>query len=466
MKKSFKYLAAILLFMIAAAGYYLYKAAPVASGYTSKYLCSFAFNSGQDPDEAMELFIKPVNGLFDFVHYHVDRSQKTVTASLFGFLRPATSVFRDGCGCTLIIDKDVETLRQQTRGLTLEPPALPDTTWPAGNRVEAAQIPVHIDLQKLKTRINREFTETTEDPAERINTLAIAVAYKDQIIAEQYRPGITDRTPLLSWSASKSVTNALIGRWVQLKGLDIYQPTGFQEWANDERKMITIDQLLRMESGLHFDERYAPMAEAVEMLYETPDMAAYARDKPLEAAPGTQWSYSSGTTNILAHYLLDLTGGDIQSLETFAHRELFDKLGMTSAIFEHDESGSFVGSSYFFASARDWLRFCLLFKNNGVWNGEQLLPAGWVDYSLKPTPHAPSGKYGAQIWLNAGGEEPGDRLLPRLPEDTYAFEGYQGQWFVVIPSRELMIARFGVTNTKNWQVEDLIADLLEILDQP
>ena len=137
---------------------------------------------------------------------------------------------------------------------------------------------------------------------------------------------------------------------------------------------------------------------------------------------------------------------------------------MTTAIFEHDESGAFVGSSYFYASARDWLRFCLLYKNKGIWNGEQLLPKGWVDYSLRPTPHAPDGRYGAQIWLNAG--EPGsdERLLPRLPDDTFAFEGYQDQWFIVIPSRGLMAARFGVSNGDNWSVEELLLGIMEAID--
>lgn len=459
MKRSLKYIALILVVLAAGLAWVL---APIGNGYTAKYLCSHVFTSGQGPEEAMELFIEPVNPLFKGVRYQVDYDQKEVTAWFLGFLRPATAVYREGCGCTLLVDDTREELMQQAEGLEIERPVLKDTLWPAGNRVDLQNVPPNVDIEKLNERLRREFEETTSDPNEMINTLAIVVAYQDRIVAEHYRPGIDADTPLLSWSASKSITGALIGRLVQTKGLDIYRPAGFPEWEKDERKAITIDQLLRMESGLEFDERYVPFAGAVEMLYESPSMGAYALAQPLAAPPGTRWSYSSGATNILAKILLEETGGTLRTMEEFAHNEFFSKLGMTTAVFEHDESGAFVGSSYFYASPRDWLRFALLYKNKGAWNGGQLLPEGWVDYSLTPTPNAPGGRYGAQVWLNAGSPE--ERLLPRLPKDLFAFEGYQDQWIVVIPSRDLMVARFGVVNGGNWSVEELILGILEAID--
>lgn len=463
MKKTLKYTAAIPAVLLAATFYFANESAPVATGYPAKYLCSHTFNSGQDADEAMEYFVRPVNPIFSLVRHEVDYEKKAVTVRLFGWFLPSTAVYREGCGCTLLVDKDREALMVQAQGLPFERPVLKDTLWPVGNQVDLQGIPDNVDIDKLNERLRREFQETADNPKERLNTLAIVVAYQDRIIAEHYRPGITDTTPLLSWSASKSITSALVGRLVQTQGLDIHQPPGFPAWAGDDRSAITVDQLLRMESGLAFDERYAPLSDAVEMLYNSPDMGGYALAQPLAAEPGTQWSYSSGTTNILAKILLEKTGGSLRRLEEFAHNEFFGKLGMTSAIFEHDESGAFVGSSYFYASPKDWLRFALLYKNKGVWNGEQLLPEGWVDYSLRPTPHAPGGRYGAQIWLNAAGAGPEERLLPRLPEDAFAFQGYQDQWIVVIPSRNLMVARFGVTNTPGWSVEELILDILEAL---
>lgn len=461
MKKSLKYIAGALVLLAFALAWIL---APVGNGYTAKYLCSHALTSGQDPEEAMELFIEPVNPLFRAVRYRVDYEQKEVSAWFLGFLRPATAVYREGCGCTLLVDGTREALAQQAEGLAVERPVLKDTLWPAGNRVDVQNIPANVDIKRLNGRLRREFEAPAAGSTEGVNTLAIVVAYKDTIIAEHYRPGIGADTPLLSWSASKSITGALIGRLAQTKGFDIYRPAGFPEWEQDERKAITVDQLLRMESGLEFDERYAPFADAVEMLYQSPDMGAYALSKPLAAAPGTSWSYSSGTTNILAKILLEKTGGSFRALEEFAHNEFFSKLGMATAVFEHDEHGAFVGSSYFYASPRDWLRFALLYKNKGAWNGEQLLPEGWVDYSLTPTPHAPDGRYGAQIWLNAGAPGSDERLLPRLPRDLFAFEGFQDQWIVVIPSRNLMVARFGVTHDPAWSMETLILDILDCIE--
>lgn len=461
MKKAIKISLLSLLAIASIAAVVLYKAMPVGTGYTAKYLCSHVFTLGQDPATAMEQFVKPVNKLFEFVTYEVDVEKKEVTASGFGFLRPMTAIYREGCGCTLLADASREELLAQMANLTIEKPVLPDTVWPIGNRFDPELVPANVNLPKLNEVIRQQFEETTSDPAEMVNTLAIVVAYKNRIVAEQYREGITDTTPLLSWSASKSITGALIGTLVKNRGFDIMAPAPVAAWQNDERKRITTDQLLRMESGLKFREMYIPMTDVVEMLYESGDMGALAASKSPEAGPGSRWAYSSGTTNILSKILFDQTGGSLASVENFARRYLFDKLGMTTAIFEHEAAGTFVGSSYFYASPKDWLRFCLLYKNCGVWNGEQLLPEGWVDYSLTPTPNAPLGQYGAQIWLNRGKpENPSDRLLPKLPTDTFVFQGYQGQWFIVIPSKDLMIARFGITNTPDWSMEDLVVDIL------
>ncbi len=464
MKKAIKISLLSLFSLIVIAAMVLYIAIPVGTGYTSKYLCSHVFTLGQDPAFAMEQYVKPVNKLFEFVTYEVDYENKEVTASGFGFLRPMTAIYREDCGCTLMADSDREELLAQTEHLTIERPVLPDTVWPIGNRFDPAQVPANVYLPKLNEVIRQQFEETASEPADKVNTLSIVVAYKDRIVAEHYREGITDTTPLLSWSASKSITGSLIGTLVKNRGFDIMAPAPVEAWKNDERKNITTDQLLRMESGLKFGEMYIPMTDVVEMLYESGDMGALAASMSLEAGPGSRWSYSSGTTNILSKIFFDQTGGSLASVENFARQHLFDKIGMTTAIFEHDAAGAFVGSSYFYASPKDWLRFCLLYKNGGVWNGEQILPEGWVNYSLTPTPNAPDGKYGVQIWLNSGNpDNPSDRLLPKLPTDTFVFQGYQGQWFIVIPSKELMIARFGITNTPDWSMEDLVVDILETI---
>ena len=228
------------------------------------------------------------------------------------------------------------------------------------------------------------------------------------------------------------------------------------------RKEITIDHLLRMESGLDFDENYTPLAKATEMLYASADMGAFAASRPPAAAPNHRWVYSSGSSNLLADILYTRIGGTPAQMHHLAYDKFFNRLGITTAIFEHDESDAFVGSSYLSMSARDWLRVCKLYMDDGVWNGERILPKGWVKYALNTYANATDACYGAHIWLNAAAE-PADRQMPGVPADAFMFKGFQSQWIVGIPSKELMVARLGVTNGDEVRsTEDVIVKVLEV----
>ncbi|MDD9304147.1 MAG: serine hydrolase [Desulfobacter sp.] len=215
---------------------------------------------------------------------------------------------------------------------------------------------------------------------------------KNRIIAEKYAPGFDKDTPMLGWSMSKSVTNALVGILVKDKRLDINSSALVDTWkAPDPRNKITLDMMLRMSSGLEFQESYAPFKDATQMLYASKSMAAYAAGKDLGSAPDTQWYYSSGTTNIIAKIVKDSVGGSLESFHRFSKNRLFDKIKAFSAVIEPDASGAFVGSSYMFATARDWARFGLFLKNDGVWDNERLLPKGWMDIPPDQPPWRPWG---------------------------------------------------------------------------
>jgi CubicO group peptidase (beta-lactamase class C family) len=192
------------------------------------------------------------------------------------------------------------------------------------------------------------------------------------------------------------------------------------------------------------------------------DTGAYAASKPLQVPPDTRWEYSSGTTNIISRIVRSAVDPD--EYLTFPRRELFDRIGMASAVLEPDASGTFVGSSYMYATARDWARFGLLYLEDGVWNSERILPEGWVAYSTTPTPtNTPGVSYGAQIWLNV--ETPpgsGKRWLPFLPEDAYACRGYAGQFVVVVPSRDLVVVRLGHSRTDDKLI--LVAFIERVLE--
>jgi CubicO group peptidase (beta-lactamase class C family) len=245
---------------------------------------------------------------------------------------------------------------------------------------------------------------------------------------------------------TKSVVNALVGVLVKQGKVSLSDSVPIPEWkrASDPRRRITLEQLLHMTSGLQFDEDYGnPLSDVTTMLFGVPDAAAYAAAKPLEAEPGARWSYSSGTTNIIAYAIRQIVG-DSDYLE-FPRRALFDRLSMTSAVMETDASGTFVGSSFMYATARDWARFGLLYLHDGVWLGERILPEGWVAFTRAPAPATLDRQYGAHFWLRIPEEYRCGNGSRRLPADAFHANGYEGQFVTVIPSRELVLVRLGLT---------------------
>jgi CubicO group peptidase (beta-lactamase class C family) len=274
----------------------------------------------------------------------------------------------------------------------------------------------------------------------------VVIVHKDRVVAERYAQGFSKETPLIGWSMTKSVVNGLVGILVKEGKISQRDAVPIAAWqgSGDPRRNITWDQLLRMNSGLQFDEDYRnPLADVTYMLLGVPDVAAYAAAKPIETEPGTRWSYSSGTTNIIAYAIRQVVG-DSNYLE-FPRRALFDRLSMSGALIEMDAAGTFVGSSFMYATARDWARFGLLYLNDGVWSGERILPEGWVAYTQTPAPNAPEQQYGAHFWLQIPKEHRcGDSGHP-LPADAFHAIGHEGQFVTIIPSRELVLVRLGLT---------------------
>src|SRR5690606_9924109 len=263
--------------------------------------------------------------------------------------------------------------------------------------------------------------------------------------AEKYAPGFTAESRHMGWSMTKSITNALIGILVREGKLDVEAPAPVPEWRDDERNKITLNHLLQASSGLSWNESYfSPTADFHTMFIKSDDKAAYSASKKPAHNPGTFFQYSSGTTNILSRIIRHTVGDSMY--HRFPYEKLFRPLGMSTAIIEPDASGTFVGSSYSFASARDWAKFGLLFLNDGVWNGERILPEGWVKYTTTPAPAAEQGEYGAQFWLNAGEKgNPTNRTYPELPTDLYWASGYEGQNVFVLPSKNLVVVKLSLS---------------------
>ena len=213
------------------------------------------------------------------------------------------------------------------------------------------------------------------------------------------------------------------------------QPAPIKEWQNDMRREITLDALLRMSSGLEFVEDYASPSDATRMLFGAKNAASVAIAAPAIAKPNEVWSYSSGTTNIL-QAIIRRQFSNHADYVAYPYQRLFSKLGMTSAVLESDASGVFVGSSFMYATARDWAKFGQLYLQDGVWQGERLLPEGWVRYSSTPTPKS-NGVYAAQFWLNKND--------PAFPQDAFMADGFEGQNVAIIPSKNVVIVRLGLS---------------------
>jgi len=466
MKKILIILAIILIAVLGYAVYFIDTAMPIGNGYAAKYICSQVFLEGRDPVYVFEKEVKPTNPLFNLTSPSVDFTNKTVTSKAYGFRNPLTAVYREQFGCTLAIGADRDELYAQTKGAL--PPKKPDmgSLWPRGERVDPSAVPANVDGKKLAAVIEDAFKEP--GPKTMRNTQGVVVVYKGKIIAEKYAKGFTPATRILGWSMTKSATNALMGILVRQKKIDIYKPAPVAAWKNpgDPRGAITTDMLLRMSSGLDFVEEYGPHKDVTDMLYGAKSMADFAEAKALAAKPDGRWYYSSGDANIVARIIRDLTGGTLAGVYNFARTELLDRLNMCSAILEPDASGSFIGSSYMLATPRDWARLGLLFLNDGVWEGKRILPEGWVKYSTTPTPLAPKGEYGAHFWLNAGPKgDPEKRQYPTLPADVFSMEGHNDQYVFIIPSRDSVVVRMGVTHDDSWNMEEFTRRVLECIGQ-
>jgi CubicO group peptidase (beta-lactamase class C family) len=281
-------------------------------------------------------------------------------------------------------------------------------------------------------------------------------------VAERYASGFSAGTPLLGWSMTKTVMAGLIGMLVKDGKLSLDQAGFWPAHAGDGRDRIRVADLLAMSSGLKFNEAYGSVSDVTSMLYLQPDMAGFARAQPLAHGIGELWSYSSGTALILSRIMQDAAGGDG---EAFAKERLFKPLGMSSATLELDEHGTLVGSSYMYATARDWARYAQLLLQEGVWQGQQLLPSGYV--AMMATPVAASGgQYGhGQVWLwgsdaTAPGVNPDAAF--GIPADTFWLSGHDGQSIAVIRSRQLIIVRLGLTpESLGYSTQALVKAVLE-----
>jgi CubicO group peptidase (beta-lactamase class C family) len=433
----------------------------ITAAYSAKVAASAVFVSGRTiesvldqemaPDAPLQALVRPL------LSYEVDREQKTVSATVLG--TKVSAAFVDGLGCT-IVRGDVATLR--ARALPPVVTQFDPRAWPVGDAVDAAGMPSGIDGAAIDKALDAAFTD--REGRAKARTRAVVVVHKGRIIAERYAPGFSADRPLAGWSMTKSLVNALVGLRVGDGMLDPEAQLPVPEWSaqDDPRRQLRLMDLLRMESGLQWSEDYDdPQSLALRMLFLASDFGGVAAEQQLVHAPRTTHEYSSGTSNLLCR-IVRATFDDERSYLSYARDRLFLPIGMKTALLEPDPSGVFVGSSFGFATARDWARFGLLYLRDGVWEGTRILPEGWVATAITPCATSPRGDYGAHLWLNAGKQDdPSKRPFSTLPTDLFYLSGFEGQYVVCFPSHDLVVVRLGCTKKGGFDLHGFLRAVMQ-----
>jgi len=358
-----------------------------------------------------------------------------VSASLLGG-PGAVARFRPGLGCTLEYgdNSPLDTVR-------VRPPAVSaDELWPQGGQAG----PADPRMEALLAAVMEADNEAGFD------TRALLVVRDGRILGEAYAPGIGVTTPLLGWSMGKTVTAILLGRLQALGKLSVAERGLFPDWSGDERKNISLENLLQMSSGLLFGEEVAPGSDYSRMVFMSPSAADVSMASLLEYMPGTFFAYSSGSTELLARLAYERVGGTAQAQVDFFTEEISAPMALEATTMEPDPSGVFIGSSFVYASARDWARFGYLLINHGRINGQRLLSEDWMEHVTEPNHSSNDRRYGYQVWLNEGGP---NRRWPSLPATAYAMQGSRSQMVMMLPGLRAVVVRLG------WSAEEYPIDL-------
>ncbi|HET9020961.1 MAG TPA: serine hydrolase [Ornithinibacter sp.] len=431
----------VLVVALAVAGYfYARPLLETSTGYAAHNSCAVTLVAGRDdPDTDL-----PPNPIVPFLTGYVNEAGKSSTSRILFTLSTQHAWYTKGFGCT--VGPERPTLGAATK-VSADP-----------NPLEAAPAPTPdpaVDAAIATAFGDDESAEASKE----LGTRAIVVLRDGQLIGERYAPGFSAQTPQLGWSMGKSVTNLLVGRLVLEDRIALSDRELRPEWT-DERRTISVDQLLRMTSGLTWDETYALGTPITRMLYLEGDMAAYAASQPLAHQPGTYQQYSSGSTNILCGVLTGLA--DVPDAD-LPRQQLFTPLGLASATWEVDSVGTPVCSSYLWATPREWAAIGQFALQDGVWGEERLLPEGWMQQSTTMTPVDSSEEkgYAAGWWVNRQAD--GTLVNPALPEDAYWAQGHDGQRLYVVPSARLVVARLGFTpEVEDIRTDELVAKLVAI----
>lgn len=455
MKRSLfkKILLFVLVVLLAVGTWFVWPRLPIITAFAAKGMCSSVFLANKNPErvQAEDLSFFPIS----FAKSKIDYDEKSVTSTVFG-LAKRKAIYREGLGAVLVLKTPEEELKKSVIQLP-EPGYSQDTIpWPKGDMLPVEK-PEGVNYIRLNELIDTCFDASGSEPFKK--TLGIVVVYDNQIIAEKYLDGYDDKTMFHGWSMTKSITGALAGFLFDEGKLDVNEPAGFKEWQNDERKNISVKNIIQMSSGLDWYENYFTISDATVMLMQQDDMLSSVLDNKLEFAPGEHWNYSSGDANLLSGIIRNRMNND-DDYHKFIYTKLLYPIGLLHTKVESDASSLFVASSYSYGSTRDWARFGLLFLNNGVFAGDTIISKEWVDFLKTPAP-ASNGEYAGTFWLKENNPE---RALVDVPNDVFFADGFLGQRIYIIPSKKLVAVRMGYS-LNNFDVNNFLSEIIKALPE-
>jgi CubicO group peptidase (beta-lactamase class C family) len=446
MKKFFKIFSVLLILVLVYLRIEIYPQLDMITGFSSKSVTSGHFLDNRSL-ETIEQGDNDIDKI-DWATNEINDAERYVTSKVYG-LKERKAIYREGLGATLINDDfDISKPYNVPKRNKINN----NLPFPYGNLDQKDTVFSNIDYEKLNAVVENAFDKKGQKDK---RTRSVIVIYKNKIIAEKYADGFNKNSRILGWSMTKSITGTLFGVLQKQGKFDILKPAPIKEWASDERSKITTNDLLHMNSGLEWEEDYGKISDVTKMLFIEEDMTKSQINKPLVGKPNNTWNYSSGTTNLLSGILRKQFKTHQEYLD-FWYTNLLDKIGMNSTIVETDMSGNFVGSSYGWATTRDWSKFGLLYLHKGNWNGEQIFDESWAKYVSTPT-NTSNGQYGAQFWLNAGGR------FPNAPKDMFYASGYQGQMVAIFPSHDLVIVRMGLKEDPEFDFNGLLSGVVSSL---
>ena len=452
MKKLIKRILGILLIaLLIFVTWFAWPRLPIVTAFAAKGMCSSVFLADKEPESvyAEDLSFFPIS----LAKCAIDYDERSVTSRVLG-LAKRKAVYREGLGAVLVLDKPEDELRAASFEIP-DPGYSQDTiAWPMGD-VLPEGLPEGVDYETLSNVLKEAIDNPGDEPLKK--TLSVAVIYDNELIGENYYDGYDGWTKFHGWSMTKSITGALAGTLVKDQRMDIKVPANVPEWTNDQRKDITIENILHMSSGLEWVENYFTISDATIMLMQSDDMFSSIVSCDAAYEPGSYWNYSSGDANLLSG-LIRKAMNDDQEYHRYAYTQLFHRIGMLNTVVETDASGLFVASSFSYGSTRDWARFGLLFLNNGIFEGDTVLTPDWVEYMKTAAPES-NGSYAATFWLK---EPEPENVLKDIPGDIFFADGFLGQRIYIIPSKKLVVVRMGYS-LKNFSVNDFLKDIIATL---